>query len=91
MTRSEDLARTLTQTLVNMYDLCIKEDGEVVDIISETIINYNKETEYPPDHIRIASAEYYKRGHPAKAVRLTNRFSKMNFKQSKIYCDEHYK
>ena len=64
----------------------------LVEIIEKyDLLHCVMRSEYPPEHVRIACAEYYKRGHPVKALRLTNRFSKMNFKQSKIYCDEHYK
>ncbi len=46
--------------------------------------------EYPPEYVRIACAEYYKRGYPVKAIKLVNRYSKMSMSKSKVYCEAHF-
>jgi len=54
------------------------------------IVNIVMQSEYPPEYIRIACAEYYKRNTPIRAIKLIKKYTKMDATTAKAYCDAHF-
>lgn len=64
------------------YLLSKVENNEVLDLVMQS--------DYPPEYIRIACAEYYRKKTPLRAIKLVKKYTNMDIKTAKMYCDSHF-
>jgi hypothetical protein len=74
--------------LMDLAQECVNEalrqakNNDFLDLVMQS--------DYPPEYIRIACAEYYRKKTPLRAIKLVKKYTNMDIKTAKRYCDSHF-
>ena len=76
------------EDLLRHYDL---KEWQIEDLKKELLnLHSVMQSEFPPEYVRIACAEYYKRNTPLRAIKLVKKYTGMSATTAKAYCDAHF-